>query len=394
MTHHLIIGNGVAGTTAAESIRQKDNSCDITIITEEDLPFYFRIRLPEYLSGDVTEERLLAQKPEWYNDQRINLMSRCRVIGVDPMTKTVTTSTKQTLTYDRLLIATGSHSFVPPIQGANTPGVFTLRNISDARSIKEHAATANKVVVIGGGLLGLETGQALRKIGKEVTVVEFFPRLLPRQLDDQGASRLKEMMETKLGFSFRLDAQTKEIIGHERVTGIALKDGETLPCEMVIISAGVRPNLDLAVSMGLTHDKGIVVNERMETSIKDVFAAGDVAEFGGQPPTGIWPTAMQHGKVAGIVKAYGTAIYSGTIMANRLKVAGIDLAAIGDIDADQRHESRITVTDTTYRKIVIDQNQIIGCILLGDTRDYGKLNRAITDKTELHLLDRELSESL
>lgn len=390
MNHYLIIGNGVAGTTAAEAIRQKDQTGSIAIITEEDLPFYFRIRLPEYLSGDVTEDRLIAKKPQWYSDHTIDLIPQSQVTAVDSNERVVTTNNGKTFSYDRLLIATGSHSFVPPITGSALPGVFTLRNIADARAIKEHAAKTNRVVVIGGGLLGLETGQALRKLGKEVTVVEFFPRLLPRQLDDEGAARLKKIMETQLGFSFRLGARTKEITGTESASGVVLEDGETLPCEMVIISAGVRPNLDLAVSLGLTHDKGIVVNERMETSIEAIYAAGDVAEFGGQPPSGIWPTAMKQGEVAGIAMAGGTATYNGTIMANKLKVVGIDLAAIGDIDADYRYESRITATDNTYRKIVIDQDRIIGCILLGDTADYGKLNRAINDKTELHLLDQQL----
>jgi nitrite reductase (NADH) large subunit len=193
-------------------------------------------------------------------------------------------------------------------------------------------------------------------------------------------------METRLGFSFRLAARTMEIAGEESVTGVVLESGETLPCEIVILSAGVRANLDLAISLGLDHDKGIRVNERMQTSSPDIFAAGDVAEFGGQAPSGIWPTAMQQGKVAGINMAGGAAVYTGTTMANLLKVAGIDLAAAGDIDADNRYEAHITATDSTYRKIVTDNKKIIGCILLGDTSDYGRLTRAITEKTELQSL--------
>jgi nitrite reductase (NADH) large subunit len=387
MINYLLIGNGVAGTTAAEWIRLGDQAGAITMVTAEDLPFYYRIRLPEFVAGEVTEERLLAKKPEWYREQRITLLTACRVRTIDPQQKAVTIATGQTLPYDRLLLATGSHSFVPPIPGADLHGVFTLRDIADARAMRVHAASAQRVVVIGGGLLGLETGQALRKLGKEVVVVEFFPRLLPRQLDDAGASRLQEIMEQELGFSFRLAARTREIVGEGRVTGVALEGGETLACDMVIISAGVRPNLELAAATGLLHDKGIWVNERMETSMPDIFAAGDVAEFGGQPPAGIWPAAMQQGKVAGQAMAGGMATYGGTTMANKLKVAGIDLAAAGDIDADHVHEARITATATTYRKIVIAQNRIIGCILLGDTADYGRLTKAITAKTELHLLD-------
>jgi len=386
MTRYLIIGNGVAGTTAAEFIRKEDQAGPITLITEEDLPFYYRIRLPEFVAGTITEERLLAKKPEWYAEQKITLLTGRLVVAIDPKAKAVTTDRERPLPYDRLLLATGSHSFVPPIKGASLAGVFTLRGIGDARAISTYAARVERVVVIGGGLLGLEIGQALRTLGKQVTVVEFLPRLLPRQLDAEGASRLKQIMETRLGFSFRLAARTMEIAGKERVTGVVLESGETLPGEMVILSAGVRANLDLAIAMGLDHDKGIKVNERMETSLAGIFAAGDVAEFGGHPPNGIWPTAMQQGKIAGINIAGGAAVYTGTTMANMLKVVGIDLAAAGDIDADNRYEAHITATDSTYRKIVTDNKKIIGCILLGDTSDYGKLTTAITEKKELESL--------
>ncbi len=387
MTNYLVIGNGVAGTTAAEQIRLQDRTGTITLITEEDLPFYYRIRLPEFISGEVSEERLLAKRPEWYREQRITLLTQCRASGLDPHTRTVTTATGKSLTYDRLLLATGSHSFVPPIAGAELPGVFTLRDIADARAMRAHAAIAQRVVVIGGGLLGLETGQALRKLGKEVMVVEFLPRLLPRQLDAAGAAILQEIMVRDLGFSFRIAARTSAITGAERVSGVALAGGETLPCDMVIVAAGVRPNLELAVAAGVTVDKGICVNERMETSMAGIFAAGDVAEFAGQPPSGIWPTAQQQGKVAGLAMAGGVASYGGTTMANKLKVVGVDLAAVGDIDADHCHEAKVTATATTYRKIVMDDKRIIGCILLGNTADYGKLTNAIGERIELHLLD-------
>ncbi|OGR05306.1 MAG: pyridine nucleotide-disulfide oxidoreductase [Deltaproteobacteria bacterium RIFOXYD12_FULL_50_9] len=393
MTQYLIIGNGVAGTTAAESLRKQDPTGSITMITEENLPFYYRIRLPDFLAGIINEEQLLAQKTAWYDEQRITLITASRVISADPEAKNVTTDSAGIIPYDRLLIATGSHSFVPPISGSDKKGVFTLRDISDARAIKAYAAQVRRVVIIGGGLLGLETGQALRKLDKEVTIVEFFSHLLPRQLDAEGGARLKQIMETGMGFSFKLASSTKEIAGKESANGVVLEGGETLPCEMVIISAGVRASLDLALNLELSYDKGIKVNERLETSRPDIFAAGDVAEFGGRPPYGIWPAAMQQGKIAGITMAGGSAVYSGTTMANKLKVVGIDLAAAGDIDADNHYQTQITATATTYRKIVIDQNRIIGCILLGDTSDFTKLTKAITDRSELHLFDQNPNPS-
>ena len=380
MTSYLIIGNGVAGTTAAEAIRQADQRGHITMLSEEDLPFYYRIRLPDFVAGTIDEGRLLAKKPAWYAAQGITLLTNQRGLALSPETKTVRTAAGD-LPYDRLLLATGSHAFVPPIPGAELPGVFTLRGIADARAIRAYAAHGQRVVVIGGGLLGLESGQALRAMGKEVTVVEFLPRLLPRQLDEEGAKRLQGMMERQLGFSFRLAARTLAIVDDEKgVTGVALEGGETLPCEMVILSAGVRANLELAQAAGLDCDRGVRVNERLETSYPDIFAAGDVAQFGEQPPYGIWPAASEQGAIAGGNMAGGDAVYQGTTMANKLKVVGIELAAAGEIDVEHHYQSQITATEISYRKIVTDQQRVVGFILLGDTKDFGRLTRAIADK--------------
>ena len=248
MTQYLIIGNGVAGTTAAEAIRKRDKEGAITIVTDESVPFYWRIQLNEFISGDVTEEKLYARKQSWYKEQDIDLKLKTRIQGGEVNDKVVFTQDNQKLFYDRLLVATGSHSFVPPIKGADKKGVFTLRSFQDAHDIMDWAKKIKDVVMIGGGLLGLEAGNALRKLGKKVMVVEFFPRLLPRQLDIPGAQRLQAIMEG-MGFSFRLGAKTQEITGDGGVKGVLLEGGETLPAEMVIVSAGVRPNLDLAKAL-------------------------------------------------------------------------------------------------------------------------------------------------
>jgi len=325
MTNYLIIGNGVAGTTAAENIRKIDKKGNITILTGEDLPFYYRIRLNEYISGEIEENDLVAKKEKWYRDQNINLELMTRIVGAKDQEKALITENNRTLSYDRLLVATGSHSFIPPIKGSEKKGVFSLRTIKDARDISAYARKIENVVLIGGGLLGLEAGNALRKLGKRVTVVEFFPRLLPRQLDADGAKRLQGIME-EMGFSFRLGAKTEAITGDDQTGGVLLEGGETLSSEMVIISAGVRPNMELAKDLSLDHDKGIKVDEHLQTNRADIYAAGDVAEFKGMP-YGIWPAAMEQGKIAGNNMAGGDMVYEGTVMANTLKVVGVDLAS-------------------------------------------------------------------
>jgi nitrite reductase (NADH) large subunit len=390
MPNYVIIGNGVAGTTAAENIRTTDKEGNITIVTDEDLPFYYRIRLNEYVSGNITEQDLIAKGDQWYRDQNIDLRLMTRIVKADLREKVIITDNNERLSYDRLLIAAGSHSFIPPIKGSEKRGVFALRTIKDARKISAYAEETEGIVLIGGGLLGLEAGNALRKLRKKVTVVEFFPRLLPRQLDVDGAERLQKIMEG-MGFSFRLGAKTQEITGNDHLNGVVLEGGETLPAEMVIISAGVRPNMELAESLGLDHDKGIKVDEHLQTNQPDIFAAGDVAEFKGMP-YGIWPAAMDQGKIAGFNMAGGNKVYEGTTMANTLKVVGIDLASAGNIDAENEFESRIVKDEKVYKKIVIENNRIIGCIMLGETKGFNKITKAISEGVDVSkIMDQILS---
>ena len=389
MKTYLIIGNGVAGTTAAEAIRKQDPTGSITLLSEEDTPFYYRIRLNEFIAGDIGEDKLSAKKEAWYQEQRLDLRLNTRIIRLDAAAKQLTTESGETLTFDRLLLATGSHSFLPPMEGIDQQGVFSLRHIKDARAILAQAEKSEAVILIGGGLLGLEAGNALRKLGKKVTVVEFFPRLLPRQLDGKGAARLQEIME-KMGFAFRLSAMTKTITGSNgRANGIVLEGGEALPGQMVIVSAGVRPNLELAKSGGLACDKGVTVNDRLETSAPGIYAAGDVAEHRGVV-SGIWPAAMQQGKVAGANMAGGEATYQGATMSNILKVAGIDVAAAGNIDAEGRYESQVVTSDTVYKKLVIENNRLIGCIMVGDTKNFNTITRYITEKRDIGTLKNTL----
>jgi len=378
MVNYVIVGNGVAGATAAENLRKLDKTGKITIVTEESTPFYYRMRLPEFISGDLAEDKLIAKSDQWYQDQGIDLKLDTRIQAADPGKKVVVTSADQEIPYDRLLVATGSRSFIPPMKGSDKKGVFAVRSIQDARDIIAWAKKIQKVVLIGGGLLGLEAGNALRKLGKKLTVVEFFPRLLPRQLDVAGGGRLQKIMEG-MGFSFRLGAKTQEIRGEDDVTGVLLEGGELLSAEMVIISAGVRPALELAKALNLDHDKGIKVDEQMRTNQPGIYAAGDVAEFKGIP-YGIWTAATEQGQIAGTNMAGGNALYKGTVMANTLKVVGIDLASAGNIDAENKLESKVLTDEKVYKKIVLENDLIAGCIMLGDTKGFTKITKMMSEK--------------
>lgn len=392
MKRYVVVGNGVAGTTAAGKIRENDGDGKIAIFTDEPSPYYTRIRLPELLAGAVEERELVLHRESWYQERGIELHLAEAIEEIDPGNKEVRSARGNRYGYDGLLLATGGHSFVPPIQGVEREGVFVLRSIMDARRIREYAEKATEVVLIGGGLLGLEAGNGLRRSGLKVTVVEFFPRLLPRQMDIPGAELLRRQMEG-MGFTFHVAARSREIRGDIKAEVLALEDGTRIPCDMILISAGVRPNLGLVQGLGMEIDKGVVVNDRMETGIPCVYAAGDLIQHRGQF-YGIWPAAEKQGEVAGINMSGGKAIYGGTAMSNRLQVVGIDLVSAGEIDVEGKFESLVEKDEGkhVYRKLVFGDGLIIGCILLGDVSGNREILEAIKRKRDVTHVKAEILE--
>jgi nitrite reductase (NADH) large subunit len=392
MTTYLIIGNGVAGNAAAETIRKHDPKGKIAVFSRESQPFYYVPALPEYLAGDKAADQIIIHPQSWYDQHRIDLYLDTRVSKIDPAQKFVETDQGERFPFDKLLLATGGNSFVPPIKGADSAGVFTLRTLADADRIKQAAAGAKTAVLIGGGLLGLEAGNGLRKMGLKVTVVEFFPRLLPRQMDVAGAAILARQMED-LGFTFHLGAKTQEIVPGPDGLQVNLESGEKIKGGLVLISAGVRPDLSLAQALGLDIDKGVKVDDAMQTSRDGIYAAGDLIEHRGRF-YGIWPAAMAQGAVAGAAMAGQTAKYEGTLPSNVLKVVGIDLVAAGDIDADEKLTAAVhtDAAKKAYRKLVIQDNLLVGAILLGDIRGSAEIQAAIKKKLDISPLRGELAQ--
>lgn len=391
---YVIIGNGVSGVTAAAAIRKLDVEGKITLLTDEAYPFYSRIRLTEFLYGNADEKDLTIKKEQWYKENNINLILNTSVTDIDINKKKIITSPGGGIKYDRLLLATGGLSFVPPIPGAGKKGVFTLRTLKDAIAIREYnEKPSHNTLIIGGGVLGLEAGYGLMRTGRHnITVVEFFSRLLPRQMDPVGSEILERQIK-KMGFSFYLGAKSREIKGRDKAEALIMEDGSTIKCDMIIISAGVRPNSALAQKLGLKIEKGLVVNDRMETGIPDIYAAGDLVQHNGIC-YGIWPAAEKQGETAGINMAGGNSVYQGTTISNTLKVAGIDLVAAGDIDAEGEKES-ITVKDIDnfiYKKIVIWDNRITGVILYGDIREKKKILRAIESGRDISGIKEDLEK--
>jgi nitrite reductase (NADH) large subunit len=313
------------------------------------------------------------------------------VVDIDAAKKEVITQSGERHVFDKLLLADGAHSFIPPIKGAEKKGVFTLRNIKDAQEIKAFAAGKAQVLLIGGGLLGVEAGNGLRKSGLKVSVVEFSPRLLPRQTDPACASLLQTRLE-QMGFSFYLRAASKEIEGEAQVKGLLLEDGRRIEADLIIISAGVRPNLELAQKLGLKLGKGVPVSDHMETEIPGIYGAGDGIEHQGRL-YGIWPASEKQGQTAGLNMAGKPTAYTGTTPSNLLKVAGIDLLAAGDIDPDGKLEAFVDQNRETgtFRKMVIRDNTIVGCLLFGTLEGRKNILKAMEEKKNISTIKDRLS---
>lgn len=390
MKRYLIIGDGVAGARAAVKIREMDSKGEIRIFTDEAYPFYYRVRFPDFIAGEVTIQGITIHTEEFYKGKEIFLHLQEKVTEVDPDKGEVKSQKGKNYPFDLLLMATGGTAFVPPIKGSDKKGVFTLRTMKDAIEMKEFSSEVRQAILIGGGLVGLETGGALLRRGLKVSVIEHNPRILPRQMDPEGATFLQEKLE-RMGFSFFLNGTTEEIIGKEKVEGVRLKDGRTIEGEMVIVSAGVRPNVQLAKEMGLEIKNGILVNDQLETNLKGIYGAGDCSEHRGRV-YGIWPAAQRQGEIAGMNMAGGDALYEGTVVSNKLKVVGIDLTSAGEIDPEGKLECvvRSDRENCNYCKVTFKEDRIVGCIFLGETKGVSEILHAIENKIDVKDFKEEI----
>jgi len=256
--HFVVVGGGIAGLSAVQAIRKRNSTASITLLTEEAFKPYYRPALSDLLSEYLPDERLYVMMNQWYEENRVEIKTSCQVTALNTAGKQVTLSDGSSLSYDKLILATGARSNIPPLPGTDKPGVFALRNLANATALKAAITTAKKAVVIGGGVLGLEAVWSMVSAGLEVTVVEHNNRIMPRQLDESSSERLQQLMLFK-GVQLCLSADTGEILGDTAVNGVKLKDGRILEADLVLLSTGVKPNIELASAAGLTVDRGIMV---------------------------------------------------------------------------------------------------------------------------------------
>lgn len=369
----LIIGNGAAGIAAAEAIRQRKKDYKITVLTDEPYLHYSRPRVIEFLGGKIGEGQLIIKNQEWYDSNNIELRTNVRVALLRAAAREVTLLGGEKISADKIVIAAGAGSFIPPFEGHSLPGVSGLRTIDDAKRIIAAAKDKTSAVAIGGGLLGIEAAVSLVFLGLKVVVVEFFQRLLPRQLDNEGALILKKMLEEK-GLEFKLGEETVSVTAAKGFLRAGFKSGGSADGAIVLVSAGIRPNTVFLRDSGIEVNKGIKVNDKMETNAEGIYACGDIAEFNGVI-YGIWPAAREQGTVAGLAIAGENKHYKGSVMSAKLKVAGIELASIGRIEEEPGDEITKDKKDNTYKKVIRKDGKLAGAILLGDTSEFNELKK-------------------
>ena len=375
----VIIGAGIAGVSAAEACRQASPDSNIQLISsEKDLPYY-RLNLTRFLAGEISAEQLPLHSQEWYTQNRIDLHLGMEVLAIHPEQKTVETSSGDSFVYDRLVLATGAHPFVPPVTGSQLGKVFTLRTLQNALDILKECSGA-EVVCIGGGLLGLETAGALVRRGAKVTILEALNWLMPRQLN-QAASSIFQAYIERIGIRVRTAVKVKDLQGSTDVSAVSLEDGTVLPAGMVIFSAGVRSNLALARNANLAMNLGVAVSDGMLTSDADIYAAGDVAEHAGVM-YGTWFPAQAQGNIAGTSAAGRSAAFRRVPPSAVLKVLGIDLFSAGRITAEADdfwiEESGID----NYKGFLFHQGALVGAILLGDASGSTEVKKAIENSLD------------
>jgi nitrite reductase (NADH) large subunit len=366
----LIVGNGMAPGRMLEHLLDKaPGRYDITIFNAEPRVNYDRIMLSPVLSGEKSYEQIVIHGDGWYIKNGITLHKGTKVVGIDRAAKTISTDNGLVESYDKLVIATGSVPFIIPVPGANLPGVLSYRDLDDVDAMILASRAHGNAVVIGGGLLGLEAAAGLAEQGMDVTVVHLMPTLMERQLDANAGYLLKKEIEQR-GIKVLTGANTKAILGKDKVEGVELEDGTVLPASLVVMAVGIRPNAWLGKEAGLTVNRGIVVDDQMRTSDPDVFALGECVEHRGATYGLVAPLYEMAGVLARTLLDEPAA-YNGSVTATKLKVTGISLFSAGDF-AEAKDREEIVLRDAArgvYKRLVLKDGKIIGTVLYGDVED-------------------------
>lgn len=400
-TKYLIIGNSVSGVNCIEGIRQVDKKGKITVVSDEKVYNYSRPLISYYLGGRLKEKDLFFKEKDFYSKNGVELLLDTKAERIDVDRKKVVTD-KGVIVFDKLLVSTGGKPFIPDLKGysAGMEGVFTFTKLDDAGKIVSYIKQNNieEAVVLGGGLIGLKCAEGLIERGIKTVIVELADRLLSTTLDRTASGIVEKALKDKKNCEvFKKDTveEIKTVKG--KPAWVFLKSGKKIKTDLLVLAIGVRPNLDIVRETGIKRNRGVTVASRMQTSLEDVYAAGDVAEgmdglLGENAVVAIWPVAAKQGRVAGINMAGGQAVYEGMFPMNAVDIAGVPVVSFGITNPPDAPEYEVLqkTGDGFYKKIVLKNNIIIGCIFLGKIERSGIFSGIIRDRMDVSQFKTEL----
>ncbi len=403
--NYLIIGNSAAGVGGIEGIRSVNKNDNITVITDEPYLAYSRPLISYYLADKVKFQNMNYRSKSFYEKNNVNLNQGNKAVKLNTDKKDILLNNGQKINYDKLLLTTGGKPFVPPIKGSDKSNIYTFLKIDDVKNIKNYIEKTNskQVIILGGGLIGLKAAEAFIKKGLKVTVIELSDRILNAILDKKAASLMKSYLQNK-GVEFYLSDTIESFQGKQKVNKVNLKSGKNLRCDLVVIAVGVRPNLSLVEDNNIDYNNGILVNKKLQTSYKDIYAAGDVCEgynmlSGSTGVVPIWPNAYNQGFTAGQNMAGGNEIYQENFARNSISFFDIPLITAGTINPEQEDDyeiyRNIDKDNFIYKKILVKDNKLAGFILLNKVDRAGILTGLIKEQINIKdikntLLSKEL----
>lgn len=389
----VLVGNGLAGMRCLEDLLDMaPERYEVTVIGEEPWGNYNRIMLSPVLSGDKSIEDIMLHPHAWYSDKGIHFIAGDAAVKIDRPRKQVHTEKGIVVDYDRLILATGSKPFIPPIKGSDLKGVLSFRDIYDVNTMLEYCKNKKNAVVIGGGLLGLEAAYGLKQRGMNVTVLHLMDRIMDRQLDARASALLKQSIEAK-GIPVLTEANTEELIGQNgHVSQLRLKDGTVLEADFVVFAVGIRPNMALAQSAGLRCNRGVMVNDTMQTFDPSIYAVGECIEHRNQTFGLVEPLWGQAFICASHLAEHGSLTFKAPTVPTQLKVSGCDVFSAGNFEPADDYEDIILNDEKRhiYKRIIIQQDKVIGAVLFGDTEDGAWYAELIADQTPISSIRNKL----
>lgn len=372
----IIVGNGVAGMKAAEAIRKRNKEVYIEIISNGEGLTYDRPNLINMLSKECQGEDFYLTDIKWYTKNNINLNLGTTITKIKPKKKIVSLDNSTELSYDKLILANGSENRIPYLHGINKEGIFTLRNYKDLKAINNYLPQIEKVVIMGGSLLGLETAWKLKDLGKNVTIIESSNHLLSKQLDEDGSRLLENLVELN-GIKYIIGSKIEKVIGDNSVESVVLSNGNILDCNMLFYSIGIKPNIQICDNTSIAINDGILVNNKMETNIESIYACGDVAEFNGIVYDH-WHTASKMGEIAGSNSVGANESFNEFIPYSTLSILNTEIFCYGVIPPNKSNTLTMNEPNSKiYEKIFFNNNRAVAGILFGNTNNSSTLIEAI-----------------